>query len=185
MQNVNKKCDTRKAPKPKYGRWFRLYDDTINDPKVQCLDGTLFKAWINCLCIANQCDGIIKRDDVAFRLRLSASDGDQAIETLIAKGLLEYSLINGDQCLTPHSWKERQPNRDKSALRMRKLRARKKARGGSDASRDGSSDGDVPISSISSVLPRTKVRPIQVSETYPSEVSPRSTHERVTRGGGA
>jgi hypothetical protein len=33
-------------------RWFRVYDDLVDDPKVQQLDPSLFKALINFWCLA-------------------------------------------------------------------------------------------------------------------------------------
>jgi hypothetical protein len=38
-------------------RWFRFYDDALNDPKVQKLSGDLFKAWVNILCLASKHGG--------------------------------------------------------------------------------------------------------------------------------
>ena len=40
-------------------KWFRLYNDVINDPKVQRLDGETFKAWINILCLASKGGGVL------------------------------------------------------------------------------------------------------------------------------
>jgi hypothetical protein len=39
--------------------WFRFYDDTISDPKVQLLSDNLFKFWINILCLANKNNGTL------------------------------------------------------------------------------------------------------------------------------
>ena len=152
------------SPRQKFGRWFRLYADALNDPKVQRLPGHLFKTWINCLCIAAEADGIINAEDIPFRLRMSDHDAEIAIADLIRSGLLEYGMVNGDTCLTPHNWRTRQPNIDKSVFRMRKLRAKTKARAACDASRDA----DVRISSpLSTPSPRHIGKAYQeVESTY-------------------
>ena len=53
-------------------RWFRFYDEALDDPKVQRLAPHLFKTWINLLCLASKEDGTMpSNDDIAFRLRIS------------------------------------------------------------------------------------------------------------------
>ena len=48
-------------------RWFRFYDEALDDPKVQRLAPHLFKTWINLLCLASKEDGTMpSNDDIAF-----------------------------------------------------------------------------------------------------------------------
>jgi len=89
-------------------RWFRLYDDVLNDPKVQKLSGETFKLWINVLCIASKHGGVLPNlDDLAFELRLPTLVCKTEIDTLKAAG-----LIDGDKRLKPHGWEKRQYKSD-------------------------------------------------------------------------
>lgn len=105
-------------------RWFRFYDEALDDPKVQRLAPHLFKTWMNLLCLASKDGGKLPSDDdISFRLRLSISDAQQQVEDLILAGLID---IEGDGSRIPHSWPDRQYASDSSAERVRKHRADKK-----------------------------------------------------------
>ena len=48
-------------------RWFRVYNDVVDDPKVQRLSNTLFKVLINLWCLASANDGVLPPiDEIAF-----------------------------------------------------------------------------------------------------------------------
>jgi hypothetical protein len=101
-------------------RWFRLYDDVLNDPKVQKLSGETFKLWINVLCIASKHGGVLPNlDDLAFQLRLPTLVCKTEIDTLKAAG-----LIDGDKKLKPHGWEKRQYKSDTSTERVKRFRER-------------------------------------------------------------
>jgi hypothetical protein len=101
-------------------RWFRLYDDVLNDPKVQKLSGETFKLWINVLCIASKHGGVLPSlDDLAFQLRLPELVCKTEIDTLKAAG-----LIDGDKRLKPHGWEKRQYKSDTSTERVKRFRER-------------------------------------------------------------
>jgi len=101
-------------------RWFRLYDDVLNDPKVQKLNGELFKLWINVLCIASKHGGVLPSlDDLAFELRLPTLVCKTKIDMLKAAG-----LIDGDKKLKPHGWEKRQYKSDTSTDRVKRFRER-------------------------------------------------------------
>lgn len=105
-------------------RWFRFYDEALNDPKVQRLAPHLFKAWVNLLCLASKNGGKIPSDDdVAFQLRVSVQDAAQHIDELILAGLVD---IEANGCRVPHNWSERQYASDSSAERTRKYRENRK-----------------------------------------------------------
>jgi len=121
-----------------YGGWWRAYDDAADNEKLQLLDPWAFKGWFNLMCLVSRGrTGVVPRiATVAFRLRISTADAERLIETLIEAGLLEFRVIEGDRCLSPKNWHERQPRRDSSRERMRKFRQRKRAVTRGDASRD-------------------------------------------------
>lgn len=103
-------------------QWFRLYNETLNDPKVQSLDGDTFKAWINLLCVANQCNASCNVSDVSFHLRCSPTDAINYIDKLVNAGLLH----NKDGVLSPHNWDKRQYKSDTSTPRVKRFRNKKR-----------------------------------------------------------
>jgi hypothetical protein len=105
-------------------RWFRMYDEILDDPKAQLLPPADFKAWVNLLCLASKNDGKLPSiADMAFRLR----ETENAIETLVER-LLNGGLIdcrnggpNGKH-YAPHGWSERQYKSDTSTERVKRFR---------------------------------------------------------------
>jgi hypothetical protein len=103
-------------------RWFRFYDDALNDPKVQRLSPDLFKAWVNLLCLASRSGGELKSiADVAFSLRLSEVKAAAVITSLVTKGLLDKKE---DGYFAPHNWDRRQYKSDVSNERVQRHRER-------------------------------------------------------------
>ena len=101
-------------------RWFRLYDDVLNDPKVQRLSGESFKFWINMLCIASKNGGVLPGiEDMAFALRVSNDVCTSLIDELKTCG-----LIDGGKRLVPHGWEKRQYKSDTSTDRVKRFRER-------------------------------------------------------------
>lgn len=106
-------------------RWFRMYDDLLDDPKVQRLDPVLFKTWVNLLCLASRNDGVLPAmEDIAFALRVDEGVAVSRIVELSGKGLIDE--IEGEQ--RPHNWDNRQFKTDNSTERSRKHREAKKER---------------------------------------------------------
>lgn len=103
-------------------QWFRLYNETLNDPKVQSLDGDTFKAWINLLCVANQCNASCNVSDVSFHLRCSPNEATNYINKLVSVGLFH----NNEGILSPHNWNKRQYKSDTSTNRVKKFRNKKR-----------------------------------------------------------
>lgn len=89
-------------------RWFRFYDDAVNDPKVQRLTADMFRAWVNLLCLASKNGGAIPKSDIAFALRVSEKGARAVIDCLIERNLLED---RGD-VVAPHNWDGRQYKSD-------------------------------------------------------------------------
>lgn len=121
-------------------RWFRFYEEALNDPKVQMLDGETFKGWVNILCIASTCDGTLpSAKDMSFRMRMSDVTCDGLVQKLVTAGLLDVTKKG----IRPHNWDSRQFKSDSSAERMRKLRERKRTADSDDSSPPVTGDDDV------------------------------------------
>ena len=103
-------------------RWFRLYDDLVDDPKIQRLPGETVKALLNLWCLASQNDGRLPAvDDIVFKLRMKPSK----VEHLLS-ALGECGLIDSDETgLRPHNWNARQFKSDVSNDRVKRHRERK------------------------------------------------------------
>lgn len=106
-------------------RWFRFYDDVVNDPKVQRLSGELFKAWVNILCLSSKNGGRLPPlTDLSFALRIPEDRALAHIEALSAEGLID-SVAEGYE---PHNWNGRQFRSDHvdatNAERQRRWRER-------------------------------------------------------------
>jgi len=100
-------------------RWFRLYDDAINDPKVLKLPEATRWHWIALLCVASKHGGILPTtDDVAICLRIKVAAAAAIIATLMAAGLLDEV----DGRFVPHNWNGRQYKSDVSTERVKRHR---------------------------------------------------------------
>lgn len=116
------KANSDGFPKTK-NQWFRFYSEVLNDHKVQSLEPTVFKGWINLLCLANDCSGRLPEvSEIAFKLRLSVHSARELVDTLVMHGLID---IQPDQSLIPHNWAGRQFRSDTSTERVRKHRQKK------------------------------------------------------------
>lgn len=106
-------------------RWFRMYSDVLDDPKVQRLPPDLFKAWVNLLCLASRNGGMLPGvEDIAFALRMS-----QDVTRNMVRDLSQRGLLDDADGLTPHNWNERQFRSDKdetASERKRRQREREK-----------------------------------------------------------
>jgi DNA-binding MarR family transcriptional regulator len=103
-------------------KWFRFYQEVLNDPKVQSLDCELFKFWVNILCVTSHCDGMLpSHDEIAFYLRVTRDYVDRHMKQLKDRGLIDTGKET-----KPHNWDKRQYKSDTSAERTKKYRERKK-----------------------------------------------------------
>lgn len=106
-------------------RWFRMYDDIVNDPKVLCLSSdTLRWQWVALLCIASKNGGVLPAvTHVAITLRLVPHRAAAVLAELCAAGLLDK---NDDGTFIPHNWDGRQYKSDvtdpTAAQRMKRYR---------------------------------------------------------------
>jgi hypothetical protein len=101
-------------------RWFRFYDDAINDPKILRLSDRMRWAWVSMLCLASKNNGAIPRHDIAISLRVTP----KAAEGIVAY-LVEHNLLDdlGD-VVSPHNWAGRQYKSDVSTERVKRFRKR-------------------------------------------------------------
>jgi hypothetical protein len=105
-------------------RWFRFYDDSLNNRKVQSLPPDLFKHWVNILCIASKHGGVIPSlAEVSFCLRMTDAKAALIIAALSKRALLDP--VDGGY-FRPHDWDERQYKSDISNDRVKRHRERKR-----------------------------------------------------------
>lgn len=100
-------------------RWFRLYDDTLNDPKILKLSDKTHRVWIGILCVASKNEGALPPlEDMALLLRMKPEKLQPELEKLIAAGLIDHD----DLGLRPHNWQGRQYKSDVSTDRVKRFR---------------------------------------------------------------
>lgn len=106
------------------GRWFRMYDEVVDHPKVQRLSDGAFRAWINLMCVAARGGGRItgNLDDLGFSLRKSRPRVQELLDTLIRAGLMD---VAGDD-FRPHDWDDHQYVSDSSSERVKRFRERRR-----------------------------------------------------------
>jgi hypothetical protein len=100
-------------------RWLRLYDDTINDPKILKLPEAMRWHWIAMLCVASKNDGALPiLDDIAIQLRVTPAKATEIITVLVKAGLLDKTETG----FAPHNWNGRQYKSDVSTERVKRFR---------------------------------------------------------------
>ena len=108
--------------------WCRLYEELVDDPKLQMLPANLFKTVINVWCLAIRSRGVLPPvQEMAWKLHVSIEDMQQQFDELVTRGLIDVTCDkNGVTTASPHNWKERQFESDTSKERTRKYRERVK-----------------------------------------------------------
>jgi hypothetical protein len=100
-------------------RWFRFYDDAVNDPKLLRLPDDLYRAWTILLCFASKGGGTLPpADDIAIALRMKPSKVAEWITKLVRAGLMDD--MGGH--FEPHNWNGRQYKSDVSTDRVKRFR---------------------------------------------------------------
>jgi hypothetical protein len=107
-------------------RWFRMYDELLDDPKVQRLPPEDFRGWVNLLCLASRNNGKLPAiADIAFALRETQDAVSTLIERLRSGGLIERRSGGADGAFdAPYKWAERQYKSDTSTERVKRFRKR-------------------------------------------------------------
>lgn len=118
------------APAPNYGRWIRLYEQSLNHPKIIKLSDKQYRFWTHCLLLAGEDGCLPPIADIAIFMRLSPKLVGKMLGELHAAGLLE---TDDGETFWPHNWMARQFRDATGAERMKRYRDRK---------RDGKSDAN-------------------------------------------
>lgn len=106
-------------------RWFRLYDEFLDDPKIQRLHPALLKVLLNIWCVASRNDGRLpSRSDLSFSLRMTEDETFRAVSKLAEAGFIDTDEATDEQ--RPHGWEVRQFRSDVSTDRVRAHRDRQK-----------------------------------------------------------
>lgn len=101
-------------------RWWRAYDEAVDDPKLQKLPAEIFRGWFNICCITSQNGGALpSADDIAFKLRTTPAKVSKLLNDLRAAGLIDD---HADGNVAPHNWAGRQFKSDTSTDRVRRFR---------------------------------------------------------------
>jgi hypothetical protein len=104
-------------------RWFRFYDDAINDPKILKLPEATRWYWTALLCVASKNNGTLPAlDDIAIQLRVTAAKATEIISSLVKATLLD-KVETG---FAPHNWNGRQYKSDVSTGRVKRFRERER-----------------------------------------------------------
>lgn len=148
-------------------RWFRLYDEMLDDPKVQRLHPALFKVLINLWCIASRHDGRLpSTSDMSFSLRMTEDETFRAVSKLAEAGFIDTDSATGEQ--RPHGWDVRQFRSDTSTDRVREHRKRQKSKGNDDNTPpSGKRDGN-DNETLHETAPDTEQRQIQNTDAKAS-----------------
>lgn len=105
-------------------RWFRMYDDVINDPKVMRLAPAMRWQWVAVLCVASKNGGAIPPvADLSFALRISEDEAGAILGALVTAGLVDEAA-GGEHA--PHNWEGRQYKSDVSTSRVKAFRERQR-----------------------------------------------------------
>jgi DNA-binding transcriptional ArsR family regulator len=104
-------------------RWWRAYDEAVDDPKLQCLSDECFRFWFNlcCVCSINKGD-LPPLVHIAFQMRMQERKVVRLLNELRAAGLIDED----NQGSRPHNWHGRQYKSDVSTERVRRLRKQRR-----------------------------------------------------------
>lgn len=138
--------------RPATMKWFRLYVELLDDPKVQLLSDKEFRTLINTWCAYAKNEGTLPDiRSLAFSFRSTEPSTRALIEKLKALGFLDETATDG--ILEPHGWRNRQYVSDVSTGRVQQFRKqRREVR-------------DETKRNVSLVLPETTLQPPQIQST--------------------
>jgi hypothetical protein len=107
-------------------KWFRFYDEFLDDPKVAMMSDSDQLLWVKALCLANSDKrrGFItlSEDEICWKLRISIEQWKSVVDKFRAKGMIEH--CEGGYKIT--NWGSRQFCSDSSAERVSRHRQKKK-----------------------------------------------------------
>lgn len=104
-------------------RWWRAYDEAVDDPKLLLLSDRAHRAWFNLMCLTSIGRGRLPEIKVIeLKLRLSRAKVQSVLKELIDAGLIDKTSDG----LAPHNWDGRQYKSDvtdpTNAARQKKFR---------------------------------------------------------------
>ena len=106
-------------------RWWRAYDEAVDDPKLGLLTDRQHRAWFNLVCISSQNGGTLPAmPAVAFKLKLSIDKARSIVAELVTLKLFDLDSETG--VCAPHNWKGRQFQSDVSTTRVKRFRERER-----------------------------------------------------------
>lgn len=108
-------------------KWFRFYEDVIDDPKLMTLAPEAFRFWVQCLCLASHSPerGTLPTpDEIAFRTRTDPDQARALIDTLVSRKLI---VSAADGSLSIYKWDHYQKPSDDAGAMKRRQRARSQA----------------------------------------------------------
>lgn len=134
-----------------------MYEEVLDDPKVQRLPLELFKIWVNVLALASRHGGSLPSiSDCAFAFREPESVVSSAFHRLEDTGLLKRK----DETFRPNGWDKRQYKSDTSTERVKLFR--KRSRSGNETASDAEAETD-----------KKKINPSHPSDVRPPTADPR------------
>jgi hypothetical protein len=128
-------------------RWWRAYEDAVDDPKLQQVGLEMVGAWFNLVCISSRNGGRLPSiGHTAFSMRVSEAKASALIARLVSAGLFDK---DGDT-FVPHNWKDRQFMSDvtdpTNAARQKRFR---------NAKRNANSNGRTVTESVTDPVTNT------------------------------
>lgn len=136
-------------------RWFRVYDEILDDPKVQRLHPALFKVLVNLWCVASRNEGRLpSAADMSFSLRMTEDETFRAVSKLAEAGFIDTDPATGEQ--RPHAWDKRQFRSDVSTDRVRSHRKRQKTEENPDPPNKGKGESGNDDETFHATPPETE-----------------------------
>lgn len=103
------------------GRWWRAYERSRRDPKLQRLPAETFRGWYNLVCLASEHGGKLPSiADTAYELRKSVDAIEKLLVALQSAELFEEN----DGVWAPRKWNALQYKSDVSTPRVKRFRER-------------------------------------------------------------
>ena len=112
-------------------KWFRLYHEILDDPKVGTLSDEQFRLWIEILCLAS-----ISRDSGNTDLTVTETEWklrrnvNETLQELLHRGLVTFQKrFDGKETICVPKWNIRQYQSDTSTPRVQKYRMKRCSNG--------------------------------------------------------
>ena len=106
-------------------KWFRMYVEIIDDPKMKTISDRSFRIFNYLLCLAAEAeqDGLIplSKSDIVWRLRITEKD-----LTTCIKELSQANIINQSYPLQFTNWNKRQYKSDDVTERTKRFKEKKR-----------------------------------------------------------